>query len=587
MAQTAIENLFFSIGLIDKVTGPAAGMNKAITQMYENFTTGLNQVMDGGAGIFGVTQNILSLTSATRDFNNAYGEADSQENFASELGVLGKASQKLAMHFGDDAGKMLKFAYDMQFAIPEMTKGTPNAIKEIDSITEPFERLVSVGKVFDITFGKTILSGVDLVIGSLSNLGSALIQTIDVFSPLRWAIATVSTGIEAFSAGWEIMERAVEAYDLWTKLAAKIRIAKVVLWKLNVISGTMTKTQKIAAIATWLWHSSINKVVGAAKFLRLNLIWNKTVTIASAIWTKVLAIAQGAMALGFWGSCAAVWSFTAALLACPITWIVIGVMVLVGAIIGLIYYWDEVCDFVVKYADHLLMLLGPIGWVISAFRNWDKIVAWLSGVWNAFKKVCPNIANLLEKLFANWWRGLKVIFSFWKSIWDGIVNFFVNSWNSIIDAIASVFNWIIDLGSGIWNGFISGVETVYNWLSNLLLPIIQSIGQYFEWLGSLGSTVWGGIKSVFSNIDGWIGKILKTLSKIPGLGFLNPDVNVNKTTEVEQSVVPSVAAARKIDVPAGGIRNSNTKVNNYGGVTINTSNPIGPGELEDMLALQV
>ena len=114
------------------------------------------------------------------------------------------------------------------------------------------------------------------------------------------------------------------------------------------LPANMTKTQKLAAIANWLYQKSITGVTSAVNFLRLNLIWKKAVEYGSAAATWLVTTAQAAMALGFWGSCAAVWGFTVALLACPITWIVIGIVALIGALVACIYYWDEICDFVVK-----------------------------------------------------------------------------------------------------------------------------------------------------------------------------------------------------------------------------------------------
>ncbi|MDD5598785.1 MAG: hypothetical protein PHV82_12630, partial [Victivallaceae bacterium] len=206
---------------------------------------------------------------------------------------------------------------------------------------------------------------------------------------------------------------------------------------------------------------------------------------------------------GFWASCAAVWGFTAALLACPITWIVVGIAALAAGIVALIYYWDEVCGWVMKYSDYLLMLLGPIGWTAALLiRFWDDIVAGAEWCYNKI---------------TGWFTGL---------------------WDFGRNIVSGIFQWIV----GKITGFL-------DWMTKI--PII-------------GGTIKSG---------------LDALKDFAGM-------EVTQTAKVERPVVPSVRAARNNDIRAGGINNTSNKTNNWGGVTINTQNPVGPGEMEDMWALQ-
>lgn len=175
------------------------------------------------------------------------------------------------------------------------------------------------------------------------------------------------------------------------------------------------------------------------------------------------------------------WSFTASLLANPITWIVIAVIALVGWLAYLIYNWDEVQKSMQGVSDIALVLLSifmPIvGIPLLMAKYWDEfkeifyniwrgIRGYLLGAWlwinrvviiplkNAFTKVWtslketvkgfvdfifekfPFIKTLFEGI-ANIWKGIKDTISW---IWDKIVNSdFVQGILDIVGSVADAF----------------------------------------------------------------------------------------------------------------------------------------------------
>lgn len=279
----------------------------------------------------------------------------------------------------------------------------------------------------------------------------------------------------------------------------------------------------------------------------------------------------------------AVWAFTVALLACPVTWIVLAIVALAGGLVALIYYWDEVCAFCQKYADYLLMLLGPIGWVIAAFRNWDKISEVLQNVWGWFKKTFPNIAGLIEKLVTIAVNNVKFAIGFWKDIFTGAYDWIVGKFSAIGDFFAGVWDSITAAGTGF-----------YEWLGGKLLPLVQFFSDAFAGAGNIAASIWGGIQSALGNVDGWIGSILRGLSKIPGLGILSPDVDANgnsaavaqPASPASEPVISDVVKTRDYDVPAGGVRNSTVNNNRNYSVEVYAPNGLSPAQLEEYLILQ-
>jgi len=105
--------------------------------------------------------------------------------------------------------------------------------------------------------------------------------------------------------------------------------------------------------------------------LKAGLIWVKTGGIAAAqgIFTFAKAsIMAGAQALP--GLIASVWSFTSALLANPITWVVLAIMGLIGALYLLWRNWDTVTAYLGARWEWVKAVLAAAGtWISEFFTN--------------------------------------------------------------------------------------------------------------------------------------------------------------------------------------------------------------------------
>jgi len=126
-----------------------------------------------------------------------------------------------------------------------------------------------------------------------------------------------------------------------------------------------------------------------------------------------------------WLTSAATWSWTAALLANPITWIVVGIVALIASIILLIKYWKDIVNWVNTsnsvFAKIISIAILPI---VEAF----KLVGWaISGAIDIFKELI------------NWFSNTSVF------------KFLIQVIHSIGKSFKSVFDWIIDKFSAVWN----------------------------------------------------------------------------------------------------------------------------------------
>lgn len=202
-------------------------------------------------------------------------------------------------------------------------------------------------------------------------------QQANAIAQMLWSRSLGGTVIGMkLQAVWTVI--CTKAQTLWTIVTTKGAFAAALqsVWtKMLAVCNTKLTAATWAAVAAGLkhclvlgWSAAKIILVTAAGIAWKVSIWachaalvaTKAVLLAGAIpaavaWAGSLAVikgaslfAAGAMTLltGALGTAAAAaWAFAAALFANPITWIVLAVVALIGALAALIYYWDEVTEF--------------------------------------------------------------------------------------------------------------------------------------------------------------------------------------------------------------------------------------------------
>jgi phage-related protein len=237
-----------------------------------------------------------------------------------------------------------------------------------------------------------------------------------------------------------------------------------------------------------------------------------------------------------------VWALNAALLANPITWIVVAIMALVAVFVIL---WNE-CE---------------------GFRNfwinlWEGIKSVFSTVWEAIKKffteTIPNIFNGFINFVKENWQALLLLLvnpfaGAFKLLYDNcegfrnfidkwvakIGQFFKDLWTGIKNVFAGVGKWFADVFTGAWNGIKKAFAAVGNFFSG----IWNSIKAIFSKVGStIGDAVSGAFKTainwVLEKAIGIINGFLKAINL--GIDIINaiPGVEIKKLAMLE---VPKLA----------------------------------------------
>ena len=188
-----------------------------------------------------------------------------------------------------------------------------------------------------------------------------------------------------------------------------------------------------------------------------------------------VAWAVGSLAVALIGALPAIWGFTSALLANPLTWI-IGLVV---AFAGLAYViwrnWDD------------------IGAYFS--RLWDEVSGAFAEAWELIKELCASAFEALGYLFLNFtpvgWmiQSMTAVWGYLKGVWPQIRQTFVAAL-SAIGGVLSGFSPLNLMRGGFeaLKGYIAGV---WDWIRGKLQWALDK-------LESLGNTV----RSVFGGGDG-------------------------------------------------------------------------------------
>ncbi|MEG0519370.1 MAG: phage tail tape measure protein, partial [Bacteroidales bacterium] len=270
-------------------------------------------------------------------------------------------------------------------------------------------------------------------------------NAISMFTPLfaglfavgKGALSTFSTGISAtvkFAKSFSVLNAALNTGKLQTysALVARFgvigRVAAAAIWIKNgalsvgsFILAMFSANTRAAAIATlryslatrasaaWTAICTSTRAIAAAMLS----LWNKRTIVATALQnglTLAVSAAKFVLAGGFIpamvGAISATWAWTAALLANPITWVVLGIGALVAAVVVcweklagfravMLTIWDAVKGFgtaILQYCvapfKMLFDLVGGLSGAIGKLFSGD-----FKGAWKDVKDTGKNLAN--------------------------------------------------------------------------------------------------------------------------------------------------------------------------------------------------
>jgi hypothetical protein len=250
---------------------------------------------------------------------------------------------------------------------------------------------------------------------------------------------------------------------------------------LDKVNGLLSASQK--------WADAHPRLVGSLGILAASLgtllavgggtlwLFAKLVT----AWTMVAKVFSGASVIfgalptTLWGAVTATWAWTVALMANPITGIVLGVVALGAAAFMLI-------------------------------KHWNKVKTWMVGFWAWFKGMLNKSPDWLLAIVAPWtllikhWEGVKAAalatWGFIKGVLLGVLDGLKGPISGAQGAVGKLWGAFKDLGAVLTDAVRSALESigaVFKTLWAALLPILSAIGRAF-------GAVWRALSPILSTM---------------------------------------------------------------------------------------
>lgn len=444
--------------------------------------------------------------------------------------------QEISQTTGESMGSLYERISDGKISVDEITQSMIRStseggryFKSMEKQSKTFSGQVSTMKDnFNNMLGTmtkgltdklsgTVLPKINEFMGTLTdafNTGgfSGMFTTLmDALGPVGDVIQTVVDKVTAFVTNSEKMNTVKEIFtNIWNAASDVGSIIGTIadeVWNFVTSTGVLetvkTIFEGISTAVTWVKdHLSgileVVKSVGIAFLIFGAAV--KVVSTALTIYNAIQKVMKTIQAI----STAAQLGFNAALLACPITWIVVAIIALIAIIVLLVRNWDKV--------------------KAAAVKCWE----WIKGVWaTAAAWLDTNVVQPIVQFFTGLWEKIKAGFS-------AVKEFFVTAWDAIKAVFSTVATWVMDniitpvmnfflnlyyfvvgVATYIWEGICAVWSFISGWVNT---NVIQPIVTFFTGL-------WNSIKTIVQNVWNWICSVWGLISSWVMTNIITPVVN--------------------------------------------------------------
>ena len=381
------------------------------------------------------------------------------------------------------AGSTKKATATLKEQSAEMQKNVGSSIEQLGGNWESL-RNKSMKAAQDIN--GAAIQNTNRMLQWATDSNSATAQFIRGFIGLSPAIGTATTSVGMFLRNAKTIAGTISGGI--TGISNFIKVGTGIV---QVASGTKTaaeafevlsKSSKLATIAQWAFNSAILAnpitwiVVGiAAVVAAFALFFTQTKT-GRAIWASFVSWLKG-LWQGLVQVATTVWN---------------GLVVVFRAVFNLIKaIWQPIRPFFTVLWQGVLIVTRTV---------WNVMRAYISTVFKNIQTVIRTGMTIIRTVFSAGWRILTTVVStVWKMI-TTIVSGAINAVAGIIRAITAAIrgNW-----SGAWNAIKGVVQTVWDTIKSVVqagINAVQSIVQtVMNAVKSVFSSVWNAIRDIFNN----------------------------------------------------------------------------------------
>lgn len=468
---------------LQSMTGKVMDLSKAFELDVGRTAQVAGQMINSGLAKDGVeAADLLAASLAKVPVNVREDVLDAVDEYGpmfSQLGISGGAAMTMLTDasakgaFGiDKTGDALK---EFTIRATDMSKSTTGVYKELGLNSDKMTA--------------DILAGGDRGQAAFGKITQALGDMKDPAAQSQAAIALFGTPLEDLGTGGiptfiDGLLNSQEALGTVEGSAARL--------------GDKINTGPAASMATFQRQAETSlAAIGAAVLPVLTPILQKLTEFAPVIAPAVIAL--GALA-----AVIAVVNFVMGL--SPITWIIVGIVALIAAIVLLVMNWGSVVNFLTVVWGGFMNWIGVVIGGFVAWWNgvWAGFVGWTSGLWAGF------VAGLLSI-----WLG----FVGWiQAVVSGFVGFLSGAFQGAVSFAISVWSGLGAFFRGLWSGIVSGVSGMVGGIGSFFSGMYGTVIGIFagagQWLWSAGVNIVEGLFGGIRSLAGTIGNFF--LNLLPG-----------------------------------------------------------------------
>lgn len=527
------------------VSGAGDGAGK---EFGSKFAGGLKGAMAGVGAVFAIG----TVANFAGDLLNAAEEGqrvdNAMKNVATSMGLFGGETDKVV-------GRLQAFATEQM----KLTGIDDDVIKGAQTKLLTFKDLADSADTAGGAFDRATTLSADMAAvfgGDASSQAVALGKALQ--DPEKGITALSRVGVQFTEDQKKMIAGMVEAGD-------KAGAQEIILKELETQVGGTAAASATAGDKMRASFEDTTQALGTLllpAFDGLATLLNTTVIPAfqwmidnPSIMIPVLAglgtVLLTVLAPSIWAAVTATWAFTTALLANPLTWVVIAVAALVAGIVALAMNWDIITAWIETTWTGFINWIGP---------EFDKLGAWWNGLWEGIKKFGEDTWNNIVAWFNTAVQWLVDIFLNWTLLgqiiknWDDITAAFSGAWNGITKWFDTEIDKFVKGWEKSWSGMGKFIEDTFNNIVGFVKAPLNII------IGLINNAI-AGINSIKIDIPDWVPliggqKLGFNIPKIPKLaagGFVD-----SPTTALIGEAGPEVVTPLKdfermmgLDKPAG------------------------------------
>lgn len=508
-AHMSMQVVSESIGLLTNKGFSAAqasmDLGHAITQMMAPSSIAKKAMNDLGISFTDAQGNMKKFPDILRDLNQALDKLSPDEKAQKLKAMFGASGMQAILPLMDSVKNKTndtKVSWDAYAKAQEKAAGsTKKSTQSLKDKANEMQKNVGssieqLGGNWESLRNKSMKSAQDINGSLIKNANEAM----------QWA-TTSNSGMAQFTRGFIGLSPAIGTAT--TSVGLFLRNAKTIA---GTISGGIT---------------------GISNFIKVGV---GIVQVASG--AKTATEAFGALAESSKLAAVAQWAFNSAILANPITWIVVGIAAVVAGlalfftktktgqqmwanfVAWLKNAWNGLSQAATKLWQSILKSLQPI--IKQLQTLWKQFQVFFTAMWNLLKPVVMPVFNFIKQYITTVMKNIMTVIKTWINIikiafstgWNALTIIVRTVWNiiqTIISTSLSVVTGLLKAGtalmrgdwsgawnaikgvaSSIWRGITSVISTSMNGLINIARTMMNGMKNVF-------SSIWNGIKGVFQN----------------------------------------------------------------------------------------